>query len=880
MLVDDDLQLNRLGQQFYIRRAGQELSSDETDVAGFRQWLEFLAPRDRAEERIQICETLVTLGANPTVSKAMRQELELNRVVLCPDCGESLQMKALGRHRRVQHQIFEFENQRFTLVGMGEELANRLFSAESNLFTALTLVEIYEEQFVESALEKLTDLFARQAARLAVDVEIRGRLLGCAASSLAPVKRAPRLCQHFLKAEPPELKELGLLLFGHLTSAPENDLARRAASLMVNADLSLPSRTVAAAALVRWSDNWPEVSRKGLLAYATGVSGDVVQKIETLQTLQERTGASKVIQEICHELAENRRIRCPKCALVFTGHEMPQHTLKEHQRIFDGRTLRRPWTVAVECLETYASQPDPALLTRGEELAQVEDPKEGLDRFIREALQRGIDPGHYRRTLEKRAEKRQDRICPTCLEVLPKTVTPAMVVEYLSEKRLDSEYLSIRRLSDSPIWMASEIYEKGALWSGPQPGWSLTTVGAVGLILATTWGFALGILILVGAGHPEISQLALWSFLTGVVGAGLAAAVYRPVDANVIDTAWRTVVPHLLKDNVDERTQGFLEGLCGVSIGHGNRHVRHDILESIAERFGQLSASGQTSDTCLGAIWRLRLLDALVAKLNGMKLVELISPLLQDALSGTVPLSVLNIVTGDGSCFQQLPEETVIALRWRLFQIVRSLEWSVASLFELAKHCAAVKVLLPEGEGSSRAEVADAWAILELADSDLPPGCETAPQLIEPSLFRHVKPEVDLLAGASDRSLLICSRGMYVEGQWYTSPPSVSVRTRQEFVQTGWTYQRQDGGADLRYNVNPPVGYQRIIGYELVLNGKSSDWKKNPAAFVTQINLYSALLFGRIKPRSKQLQAQPVTGHVRALLQPRAISCQKCGQVV
>ena len=878
LLVDDDPQLNRLGQQFYIHRAGQELSSDEIDIAAFRRWLEFLAPRDRSEERIQICETLVALGANPTVSKAMRQELELNRVVLCPDCGESLQMKALGRHRRLQHQIFEFENRRFTLVGMSKELANRLFSAESNLFAALTIVELYEEQFAESALGKMTDLFGHQAAQLAGDVETRGRLLGCAASSLAPLKRANRLCLHFLTAERSELKELGLLLFGHLTSAPEIDLARRVTSLMVNADLGLPSRALAATALVRWSGSWPEVSRKGLLAYATGVSNDVVQKIDTLQTLQERTGPSQVIQGICHELAEKRRIRCPKCSLVFTGHEMPQHTLQEHQRIFDGRTLRRPWTVAVECLETYASQPDPALLTRGEELAQVEDPGEGLDHFIREALQRGIDPGHYRRTLEKRAENRQDRICPTCLEVVPKLAVPAMTVEYLSAKRLDSEFLSIRKLSDSPFWMTSEIYEKGALWSGPQPGWSLTTVGAVGLILVTTWGLAVGVLILVGAGHTGVSQLALWSFVTGIVAAGVAAVVYRPVDANVIDTAWRTVVPQLLKGNIDEKAQGFLAGLCGVSIRRGNRGVRHDILESTSQRFSQLSASGHTSDTCLGAIWRLRFLDALDAKLTGIKLIELISTMLQDALSGAAPLSALNFVASDGSCFQQLPEETLIALRWRLLQIVHFLEWSVESLFELAKHCAAVKVLLPDGECSIRAAVADAWAVLELAAPDLPPGCQTTPQLIKQGKFRNLKPNVDLLAEASDGSLLICSRGIYVEGHLYTSPLSVAIRTRQEFMQTGWTYQRQDGGADQRYKVNPPVGYQRTIGYELIVNGRSSNWNNNPAAFVAQINLYSALLFGRIKPRSKQLQSHPVTAHVRDLLQARAISCRKCGQ--
>ena len=54
------------------------------------------------------------------------------------------------------------------------------------------------------------------------------------------------------------------------------------------------------------------------------------------------------------------------------GREMPQHALEKHHRVFDGRNLRRPWTVALECLETYASNPDGQLLKRAEDLAQVD----------------------------------------------------------------------------------------------------------------------------------------------------------------------------------------------------------------------------------------------------------------------------------------------------------------------------------------------------------------------------------------------------------------------------------------------------------------------------------------------------------------------------
>ena len=155
LLVDENPTLNQLGRQFFIRRAAQELAADDATVASFRQWIEFLVPQEASPTRIQICEQLVALGANAGIAETIRQELELNRFVLCPECGDSLQVRTLGRHRRMVHQIFEFENQRYTLVSLFTELANRLVSTESNLFTAMTLLELHEEQFGDAALAKL-----------------------------------------------------------------------------------------------------------------------------------------------------------------------------------------------------------------------------------------------------------------------------------------------------------------------------------------------------------------------------------------------------------------------------------------------------------------------------------------------------------------------------------------------------------------------------------------------------------------------------------------------------------------------------------------------------------------------------------------------------
>lgn len=131
----------------------------------------------------------------------------------------------------------------------------------------------------------------------------------------------------------------------------------------------------------------PEVRRPRHWCWAALLAGSVPQGIAGLRkqyfcrsmgAIRSPAGTSgtdgriEFIQEVSREQAESQRIRCPKCDQILTGREMRQHALTEHQRIFDGRALRRPWSVAVETLETYANHPDAALLNRGEKLAQVE----------------------------------------------------------------------------------------------------------------------------------------------------------------------------------------------------------------------------------------------------------------------------------------------------------------------------------------------------------------------------------------------------------------------------------------------------------------------------------------------------------------------------
>jgi hypothetical protein len=877
LLVDENPALNQLGRQFFVRRAAQELSGEDVSVAKFRQWIEFLVPQDQAPERIQICEVLVALGANATVAQTIRKELELSRITLCPECGESLPMRGLGRHRRTRHQIFEFENQRFTLDGLVEELANRLMSFDANLFTATTLVELHEEQFGEEALKKLCETLYQQI-QLLNDPDTRPRILVSAASSLSPVGAAYRLCHQMLKSAFPELIEFGLLLFGHLAKCPDFELARRAAALVGSSEVSPASRGQATASLVRWAAHWPDLCRKALLVYANGISADPLERLEALQTLQERTGESEIIQDVSREQAENQRIRCPKCDQILTGLEMRQHALTEHQRIFDGRTLRRPWSVAVETLETYANHPDAALLNRGEKLAQVEYPQDGLVRFVREALKRGIDPGNYRQTLVEAEPSNSASICPACFELVPRPLAAASSVDCHSENELKSEFVSIQQHIDSWIWISSEIQGTTSLWTGTQPGWALTKVGLSCVALALTWIPGAGLLLLFGNAHAEVTAVVQITFLMGIIAATLSALFYQPRDSHVLDTAWAFVVPHLLASEIRDESRKFIAGLCSVSVGRGNRKLRQGVLRTLFEYFDRLADRSVVSEACLGALARLQLHDALNRKASSLEILNLVTLLLRGALSGERPLSILNLATTDGNYFGLLPAELIEGIRWRILQIAHALEWSFPDVFVAAKHCKALRTVICPSIGSIRDRLADAWALLDLKHPQMPKECQTVPQLIDQGRIDLLEKDADLLCQSNDGSIRVCSRGVIIEGTCHPVMPSVSVNALTKFVHTGWTYQRKDGGPDQRYKNNPPTGYQKHVGYEFRLNGKSDQWWTDPTAYANEIRAFGALLFQEIRLRTEELERQSATYHVEQLFRPRPATCLNCGQ--
>jgi hypothetical protein len=104
----------------------------------------------------------------------------------------------------------------------------------------------------------------------------------------------------------------------------------------------------------------------------------------------------------------------------------------------------------------------------------------------------------------------------------------------------------------------------------------------------------------------------------------------------------------------------------------------------------------------------------------------------------------------------------------------------------------------------------------------------------------------------------------------------MSINRHQQFVQTGWTYQRVDGGPDLRYKSNPPTGYNKVVGYVLQINGTPFEFSEDPSNLLRQIGAWCDWWFRDIEPRKQTLIRQAPVKLAR-FNDPPTVRCPGCG---
>jgi hypothetical protein len=877
LLADDNAAVRSIARAMFLPNIAKNAAAESVEPAQIRTAVEFLAPTGSIDDRVAICKELAERGANPDAIARCEQDLQLERPTNCPDCGAIFQRGAIPRHRRIEHGAYEFDGKTWALEALIPRLVAQVLQRDTDLLAARMLVEIIEEKDGQGAATTLGAVFEGAIAHLR-DPAVRESSLRIAASSIATLPVAPALATCLLRSAAPHSREFGMYVFGRIR-VPPDDLCQAATEQMQCETIPLQAKRAATMRVLKAGAARPDICRRALRAFAQNMS-EPADRIDALQAIKGEVGAAPEVDAVCSEIEDSRRIRCPKCDSVLSGRQMREHLASVHKLVFDGRRARRPWSVAMDCLESYAASPDPELLARGESIAAIEDGERSRLNFIREALRRRIEPGHFRQTLEDSIKGVDSTICPNCFgNVTGPEGAPVMSVRIDESGNLDSPLISIRRTRVAGLWTAIDISTRKREWDGPDPGWSPTRLGLVLLVLLFTWLPAL-LAVVVGQDRQAYLPVTGTALAAGGLGALLVLFLYHPRWDDPAEVTWNLVVPHFSRSGLDQVRASFIAGLArACSRARSRRRLRAaKALDEATAVIWTAVAKHELPYPYLAIPLNLRLMEHLRKSAGHRHAVDLVVGLLCDAMAAKLPLECVDCVTRAGEHVLALTALELIALKWQVYGIAHSLSISVANLLALADRCATIREILQARPKSTPATIWKAFATLDVSKSDV--GVAKLVSALELANSWKLAPfhdHPDLLFACGHQSLFLCTKGLVYRNQCCATRPTISSRPKTEFVQTGWTYQRQDGGPDMRYKSNPPRGYQRTTGYELVIAGTAYAFSAEPRQLREDLQRLSEFFFGRIDSCADAYSVQSVPGAAERNSAPPLIKCNTCG---
>ena len=244
LLAHDDSRVRRLGRETVLPDVALRLSDEFCNETVLRKAVEQLVPVEAdlenlnlaaVSERIEVCRRLLALGANRLACEQALREIELERLVDCPECGTTFPKRDLAKHRRTTHRIYEWEGTRYEFDPFVEVLVSRTVSLDADPFAARNLAELFVEQFGEQAHARLfvrlrdaLSQFGDCADGLAVAEQ-----LGAAVGGVPQA----RLMKSFLK-DPSECgRVVALSMFCHLDELPAVEVTRAVAAQLGRVEL-------------------------------------------------------------------------------------------------------------------------------------------------------------------------------------------------------------------------------------------------------------------------------------------------------------------------------------------------------------------------------------------------------------------------------------------------------------------------------------------------------------------------------------------------------------------------------------------------------------------------------------------------------------------
>lgn len=278
---------------------------------------------------------------------------------------------------------------------------------------------------------------------------------------------------------------------------------------------------------------------------------------------------------------------CPRCGARLSAEALGSHLWERHRLLLEKGHVREPWDVIGQWVTAFGRTNKPEYLDRSCDLAQALDPTGGLSRVHRLLLLGGADDEEAHALLRAEAAGQNATLCPHCYALIPLPTQARPTAVLVGAGRVDGGGFRVE-LTDRYMFtnLVAETPD-GSVFSGPEPGRTLTHRGAVLLFLVPLVGAAF-----VFAFLPPLLKLApiipVAGLLLTAIIAYLAVALTWP-DADdspdrAVDHAWTVLVPRLLRRPVRRSTAAFLAGLAAATRGHGSPEDREDqVRDAISE---------------------------------------------------------------------------------------------------------------------------------------------------------------------------------------------------------------------------------------------------------------------------------------------------------
>ena len=878
LLSAQDHTIRQLGKVTQLPLIAQSLVSDSGSVHFFKQQVEAICKESGLDEKLAACQSLVQRGASAIVAQQCAEVLELEREVPCPWCESVVPRRLLSKHERLVHDLYIFDQERVGWEDLAQRLGQRLVLGEPTLNEARLCMDVLAERVgTAEAPGRLARTLTSALVSLTDDDSCFDQMQ-VTASVIAQLDESTSIVGELIGLSEPSAVALGLIVFSSVQTISDSRVLDLVVASLARSDVALKVRTLALTLLLQEHRTNQTLVERALRSFVRA-EPDKLAAIERLQSIVPAVGRLPAIESLCLELEGAMRIKCPVCQQVMTGAEMREHARSDHKKVWQGRRLRNPWIVAEEALEQYSTDARQQHLEQAEQCAWLAGGEQALRTLMRNSLQRGVAVDRYLPVLLRDAQSGEASICRQCYLLLksPRVVMTAPVT--LTESgNLRSDFVTIKR-SQSGLLLETSIRVNDGQSADTQSEHHVSRNRLLALIGLLTGIALLGPLVLLVMGFQEAVIGLLCIGVMGALCCAGAALFCEAADYSALSIAWERVVLARLETNRSQEFLAFLIGLARLSEQHPSRG-RERYVEKAAHKCLALFQEMKLNHSYAAVLHRLLLIDLLRNDKTGIRAMNLICDLVRHWRDGHIPSELLDEVTVDGALVGKLTSAQQRLLRWRFLFDCCVIGMPPAEALAMIEEAKVIHHLLTKPEHLIPMSVAVAFAmhrtpaqVLNSVDAI------SIFNLAERADLSSFESKHDVIVSSRNGELAIRSSGLFFRDMHLESVPYINIQEKREFVQTGWTHQRVDGGPDGRYRTNPPIGYDRKAGYILQVDRRNFDYSHDPSPIAEAIGNWSDLWFTHLAPAAATLVRQAPTGRRKHFGSASTIRCDGCGTV-